>query len=199
MTEKLTPLDSLQIIEEMINKAKNNFAENGFLYLLWGWVIFVCAIVHFILIKINFLVHPESVWALTWLTIIFQIFYLSKNKNKEKVKNYTDDIVGFIWMSFGICMGLTAFILAKADCCFLLYSLFMMLYGIPTFLAGAVMQFKPLKIGGICCWVLSIVSTFISFQNVLLLFALAVVIAWIIPGYLLRKKYLLENINDARI
>jgi hypothetical protein len=68
-----------------------------------------------------------------------------------------------------------------------------MLYGIPTFLSGVVMQFKSLKIGGIACWILALLSAFISPVYGLLLLAAGMVAAWIIPGYLLRKKYNEQN------
>jgi hypothetical protein len=55
------------------------------------------------------------------------------------------------------------------------------------------MQFKPLKIGGIVCWMLAVISTFISPEYGLLLLAAAMVAAWIVPGYLLRKKYNQQN------
>ena len=40
-------MSGLQTIEEMINKARNQFSEDGFIYLLWGWVILFCSISHF--------------------------------------------------------------------------------------------------------------------------------------------------------
>ena len=78
--ENFSPEQSLQLIDSMINKAKNQFSENGLLYLLWGWVIFVCAVGHFILLQLDIVEHPEMVWASTWLVVIFQAVYLSKKK-----------------------------------------------------------------------------------------------------------------------
>ena len=37
--QEFSPQQSLNLIESMINKARNRFSENGHLYLLWGWVI----------------------------------------------------------------------------------------------------------------------------------------------------------------
>jgi hypothetical protein len=66
-------------------------------------------------------------------------------------------------------------------------------YGMPIFLSGIILRFKPLVIGGIGCWVLSIAATFISnYDYQFLLIPLAMVIAWITPGYLLRAKYKLQ-------
>jgi hypothetical protein len=51
------------------------------------------------------------------------------------------------------------------------------------------MRFTALKIGGIICWCLSIVAVMVAPVYVLLLLAAAVIAAWIVPGYLLRKKF----------
>jgi hypothetical protein len=45
----LTSEESLEVIQSMILKAKNQFSENGKLYLLWGWVILCCSLGYFIL------------------------------------------------------------------------------------------------------------------------------------------------------
>ena len=86
-SENFSPKDSLLLIDNMINQAKNRFSENGFLYLLWGWLVFFCSIAHFILLKLNLLEHPEIIWASCWLAVIFQIIYLSRQREKRKSKN----------------------------------------------------------------------------------------------------------------
>lgn len=191
--ESFSPKDSLLLIDSMINQAKNRFSQNGFLYLLWGWLILFCSVGHFILLKLQLFAHPEMIWTSTWLAIIFQIIYLVKTKKKVTVKTYSENIVKYIWISFGVCMLLVNFILGSSNGLEKIYSLFLMLYGIPTFLSGIVMQFKPLTIGGIVCWVLTAVSVFVLPIYGLLFMGAAVVAAWIIPGYLLSKKYNQQN------
>jgi len=192
-SENFSPKDSLLLIDSMINQAKNRFSENGFLYLLWGWLILICSVGHFILLQLKTFEHPELIWASCWLAVIFQIIYLVRAKKKETVKTYSEDIIGYVWMCFGISMFILSFILGKGQSWEKIYSLFLMLYGTPTFLSGVVMQFKPLKIGGIACWGLAIISVFILPIYGLLLLAAAMIVAWIVPGYLLRKKYNLQN------
>jgi uncharacterized membrane protein len=190
--KELSPQASLQLIEGMLNQAKNRFSDNSFLYLLWGWVIFFSAIGHFLLLQVNWMEHPEMIWMSTWVAVIIQIIVLAKQKKKETVKTYADEIISYIWSAFGVSGFCTMFIIVgwKSQMNWSVsYSLILMLYGIPTFLSGAVMRFKPLIIGGICCWALSIASTFVPTLYVLLLLAVAVVSAWIIPGYLLKAKY----------
>jgi hypothetical protein len=50
------------------------------------------------------------------------------------------------------------------------------------------MRFKPLKIGGITCWILSAISVYVQSREIILLLVPAVVIAWIIPGYSFRAR-----------
>ncbi len=188
-TENFSPKDSLLLINSMIGQAKNRFTENGFLYLLWGWAIFVCAIFHFTAVKLSLFNKPELVWMITWGVVIFQIIYLARVKKKEKVKTYSDGIIDAIWICFGICMFVLVIVLGRFNLWVYINSLALLLYGIPTFLSGFVMRFTPLKLGGICCWLLAIASTFTEPVYYLLMIALAVLIAWIIPGYLLRKKF----------
>ncbi|MEJ7671852.1 MAG: hypothetical protein WKF59_03890 [Chitinophagaceae bacterium] len=63
----------------------------------------------------------------------------------------------------------------------------------PHFYQVSFLRFKPLKIGGIICWLLAIGAMFTTYQYQLLLLALAVIAAWIIPGFILRAKYNKEN------
>jgi hypothetical protein len=191
--KEFSPEQSIQLIDSMINKAKNQFSENGLLYLLWGWTIFACAIGHFVLLEMSLFERPEIIWATCWIVVIFQVIYLSRARKKEKVKTYSAEIIGYVWITFGICLFLVGFILGKDKLFAYMYPLFLVLYGIPTFLSGVIMRFTPLKVGGIMCWVLSLVAVLVIPNYTLLLLAVAVAIAWIIPGYLLQKRYKLQN------
>jgi hypothetical protein len=191
--DNFSPKDSLQLIDSMISQAKNRFSENGFLYLLWGWVILFCSVTHFILIKLDLFEHPEIIWASTWLVVIFQVIYLLRRRKKQTVKTYSEHIIGYVWMVFGITMGMISFILSKTNNWDVMNPLLLMMYGMPTFLSGVIMRFKALKVGGIICWGLSIISVLVAPIYVLLLLAVAVIAAWIIPGYLLSARYKLQN------
>jgi hypothetical protein len=187
--KSFSPIDSLHLIESMINKAQNQFSENGTLYLLWGWVVFFCSLTQYLLLKLTNYSNAGMVWIATILVMIYQIVYISKKQKVEKVKTYTDEIIGYVWMTFGICMGLLSFIMAKLNIWMLFYPFIFLFYGVPTFLSGAIMRFKPLMIGGFSCWILSVISVFIHSIEIILLFIPAVLFGWIIPGYLLRTKF----------
>jgi hypothetical protein len=190
--ENFSPEQSLQVIQAMIEKAKNQFSENGHLYLLWGWVIFIASAGEFILLNVVHYQNHSIVWFLPWLAVIYQAIYLAKRKKEKKVTSYADRIIGYVWVTFFILIVVFGFILGyelgesyyKMICPFSLA-----LYGMPTLLCGIILRFKPLIIGAIGCWMLSIGSIFVRYDYQLLFLSAAMIVAWIIPGYILRNKY----------
>lgn len=192
--EIYNPLESLQLIDSMINKARNNFSENGHLYLVWGWCIFVCSLGHFLFEMVWPVKNFYLVWMSTWLVLIYQIFYLVKKRKAEKVLTYTDAIVKQIWFVFVIVMFLMMVIIARfSTISHHTDAVFLVIYGIPTYLSGKIIRHKWLVYGGIGCWLLAIGSLFIPYPYHMLLLSVAVIIAWIIPGYMLRKRFKLQG------
>jgi len=191
MQENFSEKQSLGIIEEMINKAKNQFSEDGSMYLLWGWVILFCSLGHFILDVVVDYPRPWAIWSLTWLVAVYMIFYLRSKDRKRTVRTYTDDLLRYVWLAFVIMMVVMFFLLQKFVPQFWLYNfLFVLLcYGMPTFLSGSILQFRPLVLGGIFCWLLAVAAGFVHFSYHPLFVTAAVIVAWIIPGYILRDKY----------
>ncbi len=191
-SEKWSGEESLAIIQSMIKRARNEFGENGHLYLIWGYVVLICSVVQFVLLRFFRYENHSLVWMFTWVALIYQIIYLTKKARKRKVKTYTADTIQQIWMVFAVLMIMICFILGfqlKGESVRLYAPVILCLYGMPTFLTGRILQFKPLILGGIICWLLSVLSLFLSNDFQILMYGVAVIAAWIIPGYMLKKKF----------
>jgi hypothetical protein len=188
-----SPQQSLQLIESMINRAKDKFAEDGFMYLVWGWLVFGCSLLQFILLHIVQYPKHYIVWLATIPVFIYLFFYINKKQRHQAVITYTGYIIGFVWLTFVIVIILLAFLigfLTTGDYYTHIIHILLAVYGMPVFLTGVIIRFKPLIIGGIACWILCIISTFIRvYDYQFLLIPVAMLIAWIIPGYMLRAKY----------
>jgi uncharacterized membrane protein len=194
--EKFSPQQSIVVIQSMIETAKNQFSENGHLYLIWGWVIFVCSVGQFVLLNVFHSEYNYIVWFLPWLAFIYQIFYLRKKVRRQRIKTYADRILGFVWISFFILLMLFGFILGQElqhDYYKLICPVSLALYGMPTLLSGIILRFRPLIYGAVGCWVLSIGSLYTPYEYQLLFLSAAMIIAWIIPGYMLRARYKISN------
>lgn len=188
-----SPQQSLQLIESMINRAKDKYAENGFMYLLWGWVVFICSIAQFLLLHTFNYPHHYLVWLACIPVTIYQVYYMKKKYTNPKVITYTDSIIKYVWLTFVIVITLLGFLigfLTTGEYYNHIVHILLAVYGMPVFLTGVIIRFKPLIIGGIACWVLCIVSTFIKvYDYQYLCIPAAMMLAWIIPGYALRAKY----------
>ena len=69
------------------------------------------------------------------------------------------------------------------------YPMVMMVYGVWLYVSGGALRFKPLMIGGVINWALAIAAFFADFQIQLLLLAAAVLLGYIVPGYMLKSRY----------
>jgi hypothetical protein len=206
---KMTEQESLLLIHQMINKAKNSYHDTGIGPILWGSVITFCSLVTYCRVQFGFKL-PFDIWFLTLIAIVPQIFIAIKEGRINKAKHYDDKVFDYVWISFGIAIFLLTFINAnvieKLNPVFQVYidvkggrpsfdygsfmgSFFLMLYGIPTFITGAGRNFKPMLLGGIICWVCCIVSVYTKFKIDMLLTAFAATMAWLIPGIILWVKY----------
>ena len=161
----MTEAESIQLISSMINKAKNRFNETGFLYLVWDWVILICCITQFIAEYFFKSENAYCVWFVTWIVVIYQVFFLRKKRKSRKVRTYTDNINQFVWITFFICGMLLVFILIQFKAYEVIDPAILFMYGMPTFLSGIFLKFKPLLIGGICCWLFAALSPFIDWNS----------------------------------
>lgn len=184
--EQLSEEESLKIITQMINKVKADYAESGVSALLWGAVITVCSIVSFLGEYFN-TPSLSKIWWLTLAAVVFQIIFSIRENRKRKYKTYNEDAMGGIWISFGVAMFLFSFFVnsARVDHA---NTIFLIAYGIPTFATGFTRRFKPMIIGGIVCWVLSILNIYTPAPYNILYNAVAAQMAWFIPGLILRKR-----------
>jgi hypothetical protein len=190
MTEEkmLTEKESLELITTMINQAKRAYEETGISALLWGSVVVFCSLVSFV----NYYFHfpwADYIWFLTTIAVAPQIIIAIREGKRKKFKSYDGVAIRSVWISFGIGIFLFSFFagwfnVQHAETVFLIF------YGIPTFTSGMITRFRPMIYGGIICWLIAIISMYVGFHYTMLLTAIAAIVAWFIPGLILRKRYL---------
>lgn len=210
MDEKeMNEQESLRIITQMINKAKNSFHDTGIGPILWGSVIAICSLVTWARIHYQFTL-PFDIWLLTLVAIIPQIVITAREKKMRRAKSYDDSAIDYIWLAFGVSIFLLTHInivfINKLAEIFTEYqavvgkrpdfnlssfsaSLMLLLYGFPTVVTGAIMKFKPMLWGGIAGWLCCVISVYTSMQIDMLLTAFAAVVMWLLPGLILWRKY----------
>ena len=183
----MTHEESLNLIKGMIQSAQNKMHDNSIHYLLWGWLVSVAAIVHFVLLKIDYQ-NPLIVWPvfMTLGGISAGVIGYRDNK-KSTVKTYTDRLMTYVRGGMVVCM----FILFSQGAHLeweVVYPILMLLWGWALFISGGMVRFKPLMFSGALNWVLGIIGFYVSFENQLVLIAASMVFSYLVPGYMLRAK-----------
>ena len=182
----LEEVEGLQIIQQMISQAKQHYSDDSFMFLLWGWLVFIASLSHYILANEGF-ENAQLVWLLMIVGGIASALYGRKKRKQAQVKTYIDEFSKHVLVAFMVSLFIVLFFMQHLllNC----YPMVMMVYGIWLYVSGGTLRFKPLMIGGIINWALAVLAFYAEFNTQLLLLALAVLCGYIIPGYMLRNRY----------
>ncbi len=183
----MTGEESLRIITEMINKTKVNIRQGSFQLLLWGWLIFACSFSDYLLAKLTTYAHPYFVWFLMIPGAFVSMIYGYINGRKAKVHTYAEKIYMWTWMGF-LFAAIVLFIIQSKDM-ETVTPYILLLSGLPTFISGFIIKFKPLILGGICFWIFALVINFAGPSFASLGSSLAILLGYLIPGYMLKNKF----------
>jgi len=195
--KKLTEQESLRLINEMISKAKRSYVSKGIASIVWGVLIIICSMLTWVQFYTGKF-YDFDVWLLIFLALIPQIFFSIRERKKKNFIGHDEQTMTYVWSAFGICIFILSFYQGKfGDVDHSSTSLFMLLYGIPTFITGGVFKFKPMIYGGLVCWILSVVSMFTDIKTDMLFMAACGLFAWLIPGIILWNRYKKQQAADV--
>lgn len=185
--EKLmTGEESLKIITEMINKTKVNIRQGSFHLLFWGWLIFACSVSEYLLMKYAGFTHHYYIWFFVIPGAFVSMIYGFVNGRKAKVHTYADMLYAVTWIGF-LFSGIVLFIV-QSDRLDTVVPYILLLAGFPTFVSGFIIKFKPLIVGGFCFWIIALIVHFGGHELAPLGTPVAMLIGYLIPGYLLKYK-----------
>ncbi|MBS1916169.1 MAG: hypothetical protein JST87_07820 [Bacteroidetes bacterium] len=191
-----SPEQSLKLITSMIETTKNSLKDRSHYFLLWGWAVMTaCVSQYFLKVVMNYPNH-YLVWWITPVVLVVQIFFIVRDRKKEKVKTYINEVSIYLWTAIGLSFFAASFIFSKIgweNC----YAVYIILYGIGTYVSGSLIKFRPLIVGGIICFPLAAVTAYLSFDHQIIMLAVAILISYIIPGHLLRMKFKKQNLANV--
>ncbi|HYC41027.1 MAG TPA: hypothetical protein VEB63_11135 [Chitinophagaceae bacterium] len=209
MQEQLSPEQSLKVITQMIQKARNAYYDTGVSAIMWGAIITFCSLEKLAEIQFGYRL-PFDIYLLTIVAIVPQVMISIREKKQRRVTSFDDVYMDYIWLAFGISIALMITLvnvmlrnwgpvfeeynrLAGQPSGFRFYEyitpMFLILYGIPTFITGTACKFQPMLWGGILCWVCCVLTMFTLIRVDLLLTAVSAIGAWLIPGLILKREY----------
>jgi hypothetical protein len=190
----LNETESLALISSMIKRTEGTLTDNGFYFLLWGWLVFVASSVQYILIRCGQPEISNYTWAILMpLGGIISAIHGRKDEKKKKVKTYTDEMLSYALFAFGAALFIVLIFMSINGGWQLAYPMIMMVYGMWLFMSGGILKFRPLMIGGIINFACSIAGFYSHSIELILLLSFAVLAGYIIPGHMLNAKFKREN------
>ena len=109
--KQLTERESLQLITEMIQKAKTTIHERGTSCILWGTVTGIAGLVSFFEKYFHFSIGFD-IWLIVFAAIIPQIWISVRENRERKVVTHGERAIDAIWIVYGISIfGCCIFIL----------------------------------------------------------------------------------------
>ncbi len=186
--KNLTEKESFELISRMIQSSKETLGDDGTHYMIWGWGVLIAALAQFMMLRADF-EFDWMAWAILMpLCGVIALIAGYRKEKKTRVRTFVESYLGYLWLSFIISMAIILTFLPSIGAA-AVYPIIIVLYGIGTFVSGGALKFMPLKAGGIICWILALIAIRTTFEYQLLLIAASVVVAYLIPGYLLKQKY----------
>ena len=198
---KFNEIDSMNVIKEMISVSRNRLENNGILFIIWGWIMFIIYLRDFIIRQITITYTFKMIVgyigsALMIIAILLTIYFVFiKRKN---VKTFISDILKLVWFTMAACLVLTNLVIfnrTEAIDYSLQNPIFMLFIASAILISGGILRYKLLIAGGVVFALLAFACSFLDLQYQLLLEAVAYLIGFIIPGHILyRKRKLARNV-----
>lgn len=185
--------ESLLIIQQMIDTAKQEQKDDGKGWIIWGWMLFLSSVLTVLNMRLGWLdawFFWNAFGVITLAAGCYQITTALFIKKKQRVKTYTKDLFDKLNVGFFITLIFIIVSINNGVGPHKGFALLMGLYGFWVLIYGAILNFRPSMVGAFITWGLAFVALFVkSFEMVMILHALGVLFGYIIPGHIANKKF----------
>ena len=185
----MTPVKSLQIINEAIEKSRRDFEQDaGTPMIVWGAVVLVFSLAVCIMWKLT----GNLSWNFLWFGIPILGWPLSafilKGKRRNGGKSFISRTIGQIWISYGIFATVLSTVFALMAPQFTGY-ITAALLGFAATMTGFILKNNFITIGGFITGIgCTIALFFTSIEFTPLFFTVASILNLIVPGIMMNKK-----------
>ena len=180
---------SLEIIQQMIQKAKTKFTDNGHGWLLWGSMIFIASLSTYFLMEFKY-DNLFLAWNIFGGIAILLLSYNFLKPAPKVTGSYISDILRYVDIGFAVCLFIIVFSINVSVGPNSGFGYLLMIYAFLMLIQSGALKFKPLLYGAIINWV----GAMAIFMNTelkydMLITAGAVFMGYIIPGLILRAQH----------
>jgi hypothetical protein len=200
--KQLSENESLFIIQQMIETAKQEQKSDGIKGIIWGWLLFLVSLVSFANSKMEWFSQYFFWNVFGSLSLAFFLFEIIRNfffNRVPRVKTYTGDLlerlnIGFFVSLLFLIVAMNVNIRPTAG-----FTLLISLYGFWILIYGAALNFRPSIIGAFITCGIGVLALFSNrFDIVMLLHASAVLCGYIIPGHIANREFRKSQLGSSK-
>lgn len=188
-----SPNEQLKVIHEMIEKTKKETAENGWSLIMWGWLIMVSCITSYGFFWMKLYTLSWLPWAIFMsLGGITQFIVEIRESNRKRVRTYAERAIGWVWAICGGAMFFIGFFAVPSGILSSYESITPMeclLAGIGSAVTAKIIDWDMMFYFALLWFVAVFSMIFIDPYYHLLIMAITIIPAYLVPGYILRNKY----------
>ena len=193
--KKLSEQESLRIIQQMIQTAKQEQKDDGLGWILWGWLLFAASVLTWFNIKFEWF-SIYLFWNIFGLVAgLLMVYNVTRHlffRNRQRVKTYTHDLFrrlnsGFFIFLMMIILSINLGVQPVKG-----FALLLGLYGFWILIYGTALNFMPSLVGAFLTWAFGFAALFVKdhhFDQTMILHSLAVLCGYIIPGHLANRAF----------
>lgn len=200
---KLNEKESLELIARMIQNSKRNMQlGNGNLFLLWGYISIVTAVVVLVLVEVTG--NPRWNWMWFAVPIIGMPFnlYLHK-KHPRRVLTYTDRVLGSVWGSIATFAMLGCVLVGtKSEYAIFILPILMMCISLGVYITGEIIEYKwminvaMVSFGAVMATVVSDSFSGDAWLRYHVLCIVCIVLLLIIPGHRMNREAKRQGVTE---
>lgn len=185
---EFTPTQSLALITKVLLEAKTRFKDNGFAFIVIGFFVCVASLGQFILLKAEYYqVNYYPYFVMPLAGIITYAYYHKRGRVGHGQKN----MISTMLSTLGIVIGLNAMaigFLFWEKFFVVLFPIMFILLGLWAIVTGVAVRFKTIFYSGIVVNIIAYAAFFISSLYHPLLLSISALLAFVVPGIVMRRS-----------
>jgi hypothetical protein len=218
--KKMSEQESLRLIAATIQEAKGGYYhDSGIGAIFWGTVISIAGLMTFLTLHFKW-ENDFDWWLLALGALVPQLFISIWEGKHKVVKTHVGRALDIVWILFGCSIFAIIFYMNFSPEMYMKFlaedgtvliakelatgetsdfqllvapspgSLLLLLFAFPTMVTGVVQKFWPMVLGALITYVFFVISIYTRNPIDQLLMGISGLLNWLIPGLILRKRYL---------
>lgn len=181
----MSPEDSLNIISRMMLQSRKNVLRASYYpFLVWGWATVFTSIAVYLASTLTECHHCEYLWFA--IPLVGTAVVKTTGPSTKLIRTSLTSMLGHIWAMFTVLLVVISVISFFIEIRTLF--LILLILSIASFTTGAIIKYPMLQYSSLAGFLLTPVIWMVGSHRQILIFAIAIMLMMIVPGYKMKQN-----------